>query len=78
MSPETVERIIAMAEQLKRFATKEELHKELHALSWRFFGLMVAQTILILGASYFLLSDIKSDIRDIRTRLTNIEQRMPK
>jgi hypothetical protein len=53
-----------------------DLRRELHALSWLFFGFLIAQSILILGATYFLLGDLKSDIREIRTRLANIEQRL--
>jgi hypothetical protein len=41
---------------LAHLATKAELHKELHLLTWRFLGLMIAQTGLILGAMYYMLS----------------------
>jgi hypothetical protein len=71
MTPEEMEA------ELKHTATKEDmallradLHKELHAQSWRFFLLMLAQTGLILGAVYFMLGDVKSDLREIRNRLS--------
>jgi hypothetical protein len=51
-------------------ATKSDLHKELHSLTWRLVGLMGVQTVLILGAVYFLLSDLKADLREIRTRVS--------
>jgi hypothetical protein len=70
MTPEQIEA------ELKHTATKEDMallradfQKEMHAQSWRFFLLMLAQTGLILGAIYFMLGDIKNDIREIRSRL---------
>jgi hypothetical protein len=55
---------------LKELETK--LHKELHALSWRFFILMIAQSALILGAVCFMLSDVKSDLRELRTAVSHL------
>jgi hypothetical protein len=80
MNPETEERIASqlttLNELVKHLATKEDLlliktdfHKELHAQSWRVFILMIAQTSLILGAVYFMLGDIKNDLRDLRNRV---------
>lgn len=45
--------------ELAHVATKAELHKELHLLTWRFLGLLIAQTGLILGAMYYMLSHSK-------------------
>jgi hypothetical protein len=52
--------------ELVHLATKEqvaelkaEMHKELHALTWRLIGLLSAQTALILGGIYFMLSHWK-------------------
>lgn len=66
--------------ELKYVATKEDLallkadmHHELHAqtrqlvtwmVSW-----MIGVVVIILGGVYFMLSDIKNDIREIRNRL---------
>lgn len=73
MTPETEERIVgelvALTEQLKHFATKEELHKELHAQTRQFVTWLGLATAIILGGVYFLLSDVKNDIREIRTRI---------
>lgn len=41
---------------ISHLATKAELHKELHLLTWRLLGLLTAQTTLILGAMYYMLS----------------------
>jgi hypothetical protein len=45
---------------IRHLATKADLHQELHALTWRFLTLMVAQTGLILGAMYFMLTHLKT------------------
>lgn len=52
--------------ELKHVALREdiaalriELHKELHGLTWRFLWLMTAQTGLVLGAIYFMLTHLK-------------------
>jgi hypothetical protein len=45
---------------IRHLATKADLHQELHALTWRFLTLLVAQTGLILGAMYFMLTHLKS------------------
>jgi hypothetical protein len=44
---------------LSPFVTKADLHKELHSLTWRFIGLLTAQTGLLLGAMYYLISRLK-------------------
>lgn len=48
---------------ISHLATKADLHKELHALTWRFITLfvtvMLAQTGLILGAMYYMLEHRK-------------------
>ena len=41
---------------ISHLATKAELHKELHAQTKFFVTLMIAQTGLILGAMYYMLS----------------------
>jgi hypothetical protein len=55
---------------LKHLATKADLsnleavmHKELHALTWRFLTLLVAQTGLILGATYFMLTHLGAALK---------------
>jgi hypothetical protein len=64
MTPEEIE------SELKHLATKAdvadlkaEMHKELHALTWRILSLMLtlmtAQTGLILGAMYYMLTHVK-------------------
>jgi hypothetical protein len=64
MTPETEERIsqqlTTLNELVRHLATKAELHQELHALTWRFLGLTVAQTGLILGAMYYMLTHVHS------------------
>jgi hypothetical protein len=61
---------MSIESELAHLATKEqvaelkaEMHKELHALTWRFVGLLSAllsaQTALILGGIYFMLSHWK-------------------
>jgi hypothetical protein len=57
---------MSIESELAHLATKEqvaelkaEMHKELHALTWRFIGLLSAQTALILGGMYFMLSHWK-------------------
>jgi hypothetical protein len=57
-------------EAKEELATKADLHKELHSQSWRFAGVMGLMTAIILGAMYFLMSDIQNDMREIRTRLS--------
>jgi hypothetical protein len=51
-------------------ATKADLHKEFHSQSWRFAGVMGLMTAIILRAMYFLMTDIKNDIHEIRTRVS--------
>ena len=46
---------------LKELETK--LHKELHAQSWRFAGLLGLMLTLI----YFMYNDLKGDIRELRS-----------
>jgi hypothetical protein len=55
--------------ELKHVATKEDLHKELHAQTRQFVTWLLGMVVIILGGVYFLLSDIKNDIREIRNRL---------
>jgi hypothetical protein len=60
MTPEEIEsELKVVATKLDFLATKAELHQELHALTWRFLGLMIAQTGLILGAMYYMLTHVK-------------------
>jgi hypothetical protein len=54
---------------LKQVVTREELHKELHAQTRQFVTWMGLATAIILGGVYFLLSDVKNDLREIRTRI---------
>jgi hypothetical protein len=54
--------------------TKADLHKALHAQSWRFLGLMGLQTAILLSAGYYLLSDIKADVREIRNRVGELSK----
>ena len=58
-------------EAKEQLATKEDLH----SLTWRFLGLMGLQSALILGATYFLLTDVKNDLREIRTRLSTLSSK---
>jgi hypothetical protein len=48
---------------LSHLATKADLHKELHLLTWRFLGLLTAlftaQTTVLLGAMYYMLNHLK-------------------
>ena len=57
---------------------KTDLPKALHASSWHFFSIMGLMAALLLGAMYFMANDRKSDIREIRIRLANIEQHLTK
>jgi hypothetical protein len=54
--------------------TKADLHQELHAMTRQFVTWMGAMTVIILSGVYFFLSlalsDIKNDIREIRTHLS--------
>jgi hypothetical protein len=54
MTPEQLEL------EIKHLATKADLHQELHALTWRFIGLlvtaMIGQTTVILSAVYFMIN----------------------
>jgi hypothetical protein len=49
---------------LSPFVTKADLHKELHLQTWRILGLLTAiftaQTIVILGAMYYLINNSHS------------------
>jgi hypothetical protein len=58
--------------------TKADLHKELHAMTRQFVTWMGVMTVIILGGVYFFLSfslsDIRNDVREIRTRV----QALPK
>jgi hypothetical protein len=44
--------------EIGHLCTKADLHQELHSLTWKFIGLMVAQTGLLLGAMYFMLTHL--------------------
>jgi hypothetical protein len=64
--------LVETAHELDDSPTRGDL-KELaatNAQTWRFFGIMAA---LILGGMYFLLSDIKKDIREIRNRVAELK-----
>ena len=58
-------------------ATKIDLHKELHAQTWCFFGIMGLMAALILGGMYYMLGDIKGDIREIRNRVAEFKASTP-
>jgi hypothetical protein len=68
MTPEQIE------SEFKHVATKEDLHKELHAQTRQFVTWMGVMTVTILSGVYFFLnfslSDIKNDVREIRNRIT--------
>ena len=58
MTPEQIEaELVALKVEVANL--RAELHKELHLLTWRLLGLMTAQTGLILGAMYYMLTHIK-------------------
>ena len=61
---------ISEIEDANQLATKLDLQKAMYDLTWRLIGLIGIQTVLILGAVYFLLGDIKADLRDERSRIT--------
>jgi hypothetical protein len=72
MTPEQIEA------EFKHVATKEDLHKELHAQTRQFVTWMGVMAVIILGGVYFFLnfslSDIKNDIREIKNRVTALSK----
>jgi hypothetical protein len=59
--------------------TPEQIHKEVlrkefgdatYDLTWRLVTILGVQTVIILGAVYFLLSDLKADLREVRAKVT--------
>jgi hypothetical protein len=67
--------LVETAHELDDSPTRGDL-KELaatNAQTWRFFGIMGLMAALILGGMYFLLSDIKKDIREIRNRVAELK-----
>jgi hypothetical protein len=59
--------------ELKHLATKEDLHKELHAQTKQFVTWLGVMAVIILGGVYFFLSDIKNDIREIRNHVSTLK-----
>jgi hypothetical protein len=49
--------------------TKREFHQELHALSWRFFMLIIGAAALQTTLVYFQFGDIRNDLREVRRQL---------
>jgi hypothetical protein len=72
MTPEQIEA------EFKHVATKEDLHKELHAQTRQFVTWMGVMAVIILGGVYFFLNfalaDIKADVREIRNRVTALSK----
>jgi hypothetical protein len=58
--------------------TKADLHKELRAVTWQLVIWMGAMTLIILSGIYFFLSstlsDIKTDLREIKTRISAFQK----
>ena len=64
-----------------QFATKldlellrTEMHKELSNMTRWIVTILAIQTTVILGAVYFLLGDIKADLRDLRAKIPALKQ----
>ena len=49
-----------------------ELHDEFRAFTWRVAAAMVLQTVILLGGMHFMLTDVKSDLRELLTALSHL------
>lgn len=55
----TVERLIRIEERLGTFATKEDLHKEISAQTWKLVTFVCGFGTALVGATYFVATHIK-------------------
>jgi hypothetical protein len=74
VSEKECEALVETARELSDSLTRADLHKELHAQTWRFFGIMGLMAALILSGMYYLLNDIKGDVREIRNRVAELSK----